>query len=116
MLGSGRPESMCASQSAPREIMGCFGGRTTASSRIVVLFMIARSCMNDICAFWGWLETWKLESSNEASGSTQRAKARPSQDGRRGLQIQRGRDIGWVPTGNPNRFHYLEQGDFQEQF
>ena len=39
---------MYASQSAPSEIMCVFRDRTEASSRIMILFFCARSCMNEI--------------------------------------------------------------------
>ena len=67
------------------------------------------------------LEARALKSSaqTKAPGNTPRAKARPTQDGRRGLQT--GGAGRWVssesvPTENPRRFHYLEQGDLQEKF
>ena len=61
----------------------------------------------------------KLSAQTKAPGNTPRAKARPTQDGRRGLQT--GGAGRWVssesvPTENPRRFHYLEQGDLQEKF
>ena len=62
----------------------------------------------------------KSSAQTKTSGSTPQAKARPTQDGRRGLQGQRERDGGCraksVPTENPRFFHYLEQSDLQEKF
>ena len=77
-----------------------------------------------MCMFWGWLKTWKLEWSNRVlkrkpPGNTLRAKARPTEDGRRGLRRQRGRGGGWsesAPTEKPWRFHFLELGDLYEMY
>ena len=68
------------------------------------------------------LEARALKSSaqTKAPGNTPRAKARPTQDGRRGSQRTAGAGR-WVssksvPTENQRRVHYLEQGDLQTRF
>ena len=42
--------------------------RTEAHQAVVSWFclVITRSCMHDICVFWCWLKTWKLEHPNRA--------------------------------------------------
>ena len=73
---------------------GFFGGRTTASSRIMVLFIdceVVHAWHIYVCFGVGR----KLGSSSaetKAPGSTLRAKARPTQDGRLGLQKRRKRN------------------------
>ena len=62
----------------------------------------------------------KSSAQTKTPGNTPRAKARPTQEGRLGLQRQRERDGRWrgksVPTENPRCFHYFEQSDRQEKF
>ena len=73
-----------------------------------------------ICVFWGWLKTWKLECSNESSG--QHTASEGASHSRRATALVATAGAGrWVwsepvPTENPRRFHYLEQGDLQEKF
>ena len=77
--------------------------------------------MHDIYyMFWGWLKTWKLECSNESSG--QHTASEGASHARRATGLADAAGAGrrvWnesVPTENPRRFHYLEQGDLQEKF
>ena len=91
----------------------------------MVLFIdceIVRACHMCVLALAEDLEDRTLKSSaqTKAPGNTPRAKARPTQDGRRGSQRTAGAGR-WVssksvPTENPRRFHYLEQSDLQEKF
>ena len=67
-----------------------FGGRTTASSRMMVLFTdceIVHAC-NILCVFWGWRKTWKLEFSNRVLKrkllATHHVRTRVTQRGRGG--------------------------------
>ena len=66
----------------------------------MVLFIIDCEVVHAwrVCVLWRWLKTWKLERWNRVlkrtPGNTPRANARPTQDGRRGLQRQRERDGG----------------------
>ena len=68
----------------------------------------------------GWLKTWKLECSNESSGQHTASEGASHARQATGLADIAGAGR-WVssesiPTENPRRFHYLEQGDFQENF
>ena len=87
-------ESVCTERND-----GFFGDRTPASSLIMVLFIdceIVHASHMCVLALAKDLEARALKSSpqTKAQGNTPRAKARPTQDGRRGLQIQRERDGG----------------------
>ena len=103
-FGSGRPESVYAIQSAPSERMGSFG--TEPQQAVVSWFclLIARSCTHDIymcvVALAEDLGARALKSSaqTKAPGNAPRATARPTQDGRRGLQRQRDWDGGCRPS------------------
>ena len=61
----------------------------------------------------------KSSAQTKAPGNTPRANARPTQDGRRGLQRQREPDgefrANWFYV-KPGAFSLLEQGDLQEKF
>ena len=76
--------------------------------------LITRSCMRDICmyvlALAEDLKARALKSSAQmnAPGNTPLAKARPTQDGRRGLQRQQERDGGC----RTNRFRRKTRGVF----
>ena len=109
IFGSGGPESVYASQSAPSERMGSFGTEP-------------KSCMHDICVFWRWLNTWKLERSNRVLKPKLRATHRdrmcvPRKTGDKACRDTGSGTVGVERIGsdeNPRRFHYLEQGDLQE--
>ena len=85
IFGSGGPESACASQSTPGATMGS-SGTEPQSSRIMFYWLRVHACMTCMCVV------------ALAPGNTPRAKARPTQDGRRGLQRQRERDGGCRAT------------------
>ena len=93
---------------------GLFGGETTASSRIMALFIdseTVHACYILYVCVVGFaedLEARALKSSpqTKAPGNARRAKARPTQDGRRGLRRQRGRGGGC----GANRFRRKTRG------
>ena len=94
--------------------MGSFG---TEPQQVVVswfFILITRSCMHDmymcVVALAEDLKARALKSGiqTKAPGNTPRAKARPTQDGQRGLQRQRERDGGW----RANRFRQKIRGFF----
>ena len=80
--------------------MGSFGTKTQQAVASWLSLLIARSCMHDIymcvVASAEDLEARALTSSaqTKAPANTLRARAHPTQDGRRGLQRQRERDGG----------------------
>ena len=82
--------------------MGCWRGEAIASSGILVLFFNTRSWMHGIMYYICVLrladdmEAQVLKSSPQtnAPGNPSRAKARPTQDRRRGLRRQRGQGVG----------------------
>ena len=83
---------------------------------MMVLLLIARSCMHVryfVCVLGSaeHLEARVLKSSpqTKAPGNTRRAKARETAGAGRWVWSES------VPTENPRRFHYLEQGDLQEK-
>ena len=94
--------------------MGSFG--TEPQQAVVSWFflLIVRSCMHEInmcvVALAEDLEARALKSSaqTKSPGNTPRAEARPTQDGRRGLQRQRERDGGC----RANRFRRKTRGVF----
>ena len=109
-FGSGGPESVYASQR-----MGCLKGELQQAVVSWCSLLIARSCMHDIyVSVLGLAEDMEaraLKSSPQTKtlGNTPRAKARPTQDGRRSLRRQRGRDGGCGANRfrrkTPRRFH-----------
>ena len=91
-FGSAGPESQYASQSAS-ERMGSFGTELQQAVVSWCSLLFARSCIHDtmcVSALAEVLEARALKSSAQTKvpGNTPRAKARPSHDGRRGLQRQ----------------------------
>ena len=67
----------------------------------------------------GWLKTWKLECSNESSGQHTASEGASHARQATGLADTAGAGR-WVssesvPTENPRRFHYWEQGNLQQQ-
>ena len=75
--------------------------------------------MHDIYVFSGWLNTWKLECSNESSGQHTASEGASRSKRATGLADTAGaRGRVWsesVPTEDPMRFHYLDQGDLQKK-
>ena len=84
-----------------------------------------RSCMHDICVCCGVggrlaSSNADIESLNESSGQYTSSKCASRARRVTGLAETAGARR-WVsselvPTENPGRFHYLEQGDLQEMF
>ena len=97
-------------------MMGSFGTETQQAVVSWFSILIARSCMHDIyyiCMCFGvggtpGSSSAQIECSKKTPGNTPLAKARPSQDGQRGLQRQRERDGGC----RANRFRRKTRGVF----
>ena len=116
---------MQASQSAPSERMGSLGTEMHQAVVSWCSLLIARSCMHDIyvCFEVGrrlGSTSAQIKCSNESS--EQHSASEGAFHARRatGLEETAGARQ-WVsndsiPTENPRRFHYFEQGDLQEKF
>ena len=115
IFGSGGRGSVYPSYSAPRERIGSIGRELQQAVVSWCYLLIARSRMHVCLGVDRRLGSSSAQ--RKAPGNTPRATARPTQDGPRGLQRQWRRESSeTVPTENPRRHHYLEQGDLQGRF
>ena len=91
----------------------------------MVLLLIARSCIHDICVFWCWLKTWKLERPNRVLKRklrvTHRERRRVPRENGDGACRDSGSGVVGVERigsdGKPEAFsQFNAKGDLQEKF